>query len=113
DRIHIRPRQHLAIIARDEDILAEHFIDACEPSLINIAGRHQFGTAGKRRLHVAGALTPSPNDRDLHLIVSRPRPNLREQWRSRSRGKEMTSTWHALIVGQVGNLPPIENRPAR
>ena len=63
------PRQHLAIIARGEDILAVDFLHAREAALIDIAGGYELGAGGDGRFDVFRAHAARADDRDLDGVV--------------------------------------------
>ena len=68
--IDIRPRQHLAIIARGEKLLAPTLFGAREPPLVDVGDRHQFDARHcLRRLGVAGAHTARADQRHADTVV--------------------------------------------
>jgi hypothetical protein len=105
-RVDIRPRQHLAIIARGEKLLAPALFGAREPPFVDVGDRHQFdarhllATTRRRRCPCRPRRSaprgcgrwrkPSSLARLERLKRKRP---------ARDRGclQKMTSSWHACF----------------
>ena len=72
-RVHIRARQHLAIVARAfEHAIAPNFLGVDQASLVDVAHRHQFHAARREGgAGVAASLDSIADQRDPDPIVGR------------------------------------------
>ena len=70
--VDIRARQHFAIIARGEKLVAPALFGAREPALVDVGDRHQFDAGHLlRRFGVAAAHAARADQRDADAVVGR------------------------------------------
>ena len=67
--VDVRPRQHLTVIARGEDVVAPHLLRPFQSSVVDIRDGHQFRAGdAERRARVPHALPSRANQRDLDAV---------------------------------------------
>ncbi len=88
-RVHVPPRQHLAIIAGGENVRAPPLLRVRQAAVVNVGDGDQLGAGRDRRRGVAASLSARADQRDLDAIVggfgilrlSRLRPERRRRGR--------------------------------
>ena len=67
-----RPRQHLAVVARREDLAAPQLFRERQPPVVDVGGRDQLDAGrAKRRAHVLLAADAHAEQRDPDPLVCR------------------------------------------